>query len=109
MDPSANIPSYALNYTRRTISAIEQAAKYSDHIQSPAFDVDITTTEDASIHRIGTARRRVDQVHGDRFVVEVASDTSTQPYVKFELPFTQVIVLAARAEREQSGRAPYST
>lgn len=108
MAPAMNLPTYAPDYTRRTIAAIEQAAKYTGHIQSPAFDVDVTTTEDTSIHRIGTARRRVDQVDGDRFVVEVDSDTASQPCIKFELPFTQVIVLAAKADRERSGRAPHS-
>jgi hypothetical protein len=106
MVPSTNMPTYVLDYTRRTIAAIEQAAKYSDHIQSPAFDVDVTTTANASIHKIGAARRRINQTYGDRFVVEVDSDTATQPYVKFELPFAQVIVLAAEAHRELSGRAP---
>jgi len=108
MTPSTNTPTYALDYTRRTIAAIEQAAKYSDHIQSPAFEVDITTTEDASIGRIGIARRRGNPVHGDRVVVEVDSGASPQPYVKFELPFIQVIVLAAKADKERSGRAPRS-
>lgn len=109
MAPSTTIPTYALDYTRRTIAAIEQAAKYADHVQSPAFDVDVTTTGDASIDRIGTARRRVNQVDGDRFVVEVDSDTATQPYVRFELPFTQAVMRAAEAYRELSGRAPHST
>ncbi len=94
---------YVLDFTLRTITAIELASRYGNRAESPIFKVDVTTADDNAMHRVGLARRRTNQLDGDQFVVELDTDGTGRPLAAFELPFALVMLLARQAERVLSG------
>ncbi len=101
MMQSASV-TYVLDFTVRTITAIELASKYCNQAESPAFRVDVTTAEVDSMRSVGLARRHMNQIDGDVFVVELDTGAAELPTASFELPFTLVMLLASQAERALS-------
>jgi hypothetical protein len=92
-------PTYILEYTPRTLTAIARAEKACQAGQNIQHDVDVTTDEDRSVHKPAKGWRTISKDEGDRFIVEVEPGV---PSSQFDLPFYHAVNFADEAQKNLS-------
>ncbi|TAM53177.1 MAG: hypothetical protein EPN57_10590 [Paraburkholderia sp.] len=92
-------PTYILEYTPRTITAIARAETAGQAGQNIQHDVDVTIDEDPSVQKPAKGWRTISKDEGDRFIVEVEPGV---PGSQFDLPFHHAVIFADEAQKKLS-------